>query len=349
MNRRLRISALAALLAVLCTATACSAGVSGHGDRGGGAGTSCHRSVGRRWRLRPDRSQSGPRLGRGGRRGGRRPRTTRIGWCRGTQSSRSRTGQRSTPAGDGAGSGGRTVHHPVRSRDRGRHPDRPTRHRTRGRPGAGSIPAADSGRSHERLATGSRGSAVRRRLRGGGPDGLFRTQLARTVGVDPRASEYRVFDGGGELLPALLTGEVDVATTGVSEYLTRSHPARSGRSPSRAPNVSTASTRPLCGSRSRPRLRQLARHPRPAGTATGARRPPDRRRHSTGRVAALAGDPGAERVAGRAAHRRRLRVVPPRAGRPGPLDHRSTHRRLTPHTSVLRHTCARSLPRHTLH
>ncbi|WP_231568704.1 Bug family tripartite tricarboxylate transporter substrate binding protein [Rhodococcus sp. MEB064] len=53
----------------------------------------------------------------------------------------------------------------------------------------------------------------------GGPDGLFRTQLARAVGVDPRASEYRVYDGGGELLPALLTGQVDVATTGVSEYL----------------------------------------------------------------------------------------------------------------------------------
>ncbi|AMY20890.1 MULTISPECIES: Bug family tripartite tricarboxylate transporter substrate binding protein [Nocardiaceae] len=53
----------------------------------------------------------------------------------------------------------------------------------------------------------------------GGPDGLFRTRLARAIGVDPDATGYRVFDGGGELLPALLTGEVDVATTGVSEYL----------------------------------------------------------------------------------------------------------------------------------
>ncbi|MGB7364869.1 MAG: tripartite tricarboxylate transporter substrate-binding protein [Rhodococcus sp. (in: high G+C Gram-positive bacteria)] len=53
----------------------------------------------------------------------------------------------------------------------------------------------------------------------GGPDGLFRIQLARAVGVDPGASEYRSYDGGGDLLPALLTGQVDVATTGISEYL----------------------------------------------------------------------------------------------------------------------------------
>ncbi len=53
----------------------------------------------------------------------------------------------------------------------------------------------------------------------GGADGLFRTLLAREIGVDPAASTYLQFDGGGQLLPALLTGDVDVATTGVSEYL----------------------------------------------------------------------------------------------------------------------------------
>lgn len=53
----------------------------------------------------------------------------------------------------------------------------------------------------------------------GGPDGLFRVLLARAIGVDPSASDYRQFEGGGQLLPALLTGDVDVATTGVSEYL----------------------------------------------------------------------------------------------------------------------------------
>nr|WP_296779420.1 tripartite tricarboxylate transporter substrate-binding protein [Rhodococcus sp. (in: high G+C Gram-positive bacteria)] len=53
----------------------------------------------------------------------------------------------------------------------------------------------------------------------GGPDGLFRVLLARAIGVDATASDYRQFEGGGQLLPALLTGEVDVATTGVSEYL----------------------------------------------------------------------------------------------------------------------------------
>lgn len=53
----------------------------------------------------------------------------------------------------------------------------------------------------------------------GGPDGLFRILLARAIGVDPSASTYRQYEGGGQLLPALLTGDVDVATTGVSEYL----------------------------------------------------------------------------------------------------------------------------------
>lgn len=53
----------------------------------------------------------------------------------------------------------------------------------------------------------------------GGPDGLFRILLARAIGVDASASPYRQFEGGGQLLPALLTGDVDVATTGVSEYL----------------------------------------------------------------------------------------------------------------------------------
>lgn len=53
----------------------------------------------------------------------------------------------------------------------------------------------------------------------GGPDGLFRVLLARAIGVDASASDYRQFEGGGQLLPALLTGDVDVATTGVSEYL----------------------------------------------------------------------------------------------------------------------------------
>lgn len=53
----------------------------------------------------------------------------------------------------------------------------------------------------------------------GGPDGLFRILLARAIGVDPSASKYRQYEGGGQLLPALLTGDVDVATTGVSEYL----------------------------------------------------------------------------------------------------------------------------------
>ncbi|WP_413805911.1 Bug family tripartite tricarboxylate transporter substrate binding protein [Streptomyces sp. OE57] len=54
----------------------------------------------------------------------------------------------------------------------------------------------------------------------GGPDHLLPMALARTVGIQPKAVRYDAYDGGGgDLLPALLDGRVDFATSGIGEFL----------------------------------------------------------------------------------------------------------------------------------
>jgi len=52
----------------------------------------------------------------------------------------------------------------------------------------------------------------------GGPDHLFPMQLAKAVGVDPKQVRFVSYDGGGDLLPALLGGKIDFATSGVGEF-----------------------------------------------------------------------------------------------------------------------------------
>jgi len=52
----------------------------------------------------------------------------------------------------------------------------------------------------------------------GGPDHLFPMQLAQTVGIDPKKVRFVSYDGGGDLLPALLGNKIDFATSGVGEY-----------------------------------------------------------------------------------------------------------------------------------
>ena len=54
----------------------------------------------------------------------------------------------------------------------------------------------------------------------GGPDHLLPMELARTIGIDPKKVEYVAYGGGGgDLLPALLDGKVDFATSGFGEFL----------------------------------------------------------------------------------------------------------------------------------
>lgn len=53
----------------------------------------------------------------------------------------------------------------------------------------------------------------------GGPDHLLPMQLAQTVGIDPKDVNYVAYDGGGDLLPALLGNKLDFATSGPGEFL----------------------------------------------------------------------------------------------------------------------------------
>ena len=53
----------------------------------------------------------------------------------------------------------------------------------------------------------------------GGPDHLFPMETARAVGVDPTKVNYVTYDGGGDLLTALLGRKIAVGTSGLGEYV----------------------------------------------------------------------------------------------------------------------------------
>jgi putative tricarboxylic transport membrane protein len=53
----------------------------------------------------------------------------------------------------------------------------------------------------------------------GGPDHLLPMQLAQTVGIDPKDVNYIAYDGGGDLLPAVLGGKVAFGASGFGEFL----------------------------------------------------------------------------------------------------------------------------------
>ncbi|QWZ09164.1 PhnD/SsuA/transferrin family substrate-binding protein [Nocardioides panacis] len=52
----------------------------------------------------------------------------------------------------------------------------------------------------------------------GGPDHLLPMQLAQAVGINPKKVNFVQYDGGGDLLPAILGSKVDVATSGAGEF-----------------------------------------------------------------------------------------------------------------------------------
>lgn len=53
----------------------------------------------------------------------------------------------------------------------------------------------------------------------GGPDHLLPMQLAKAVGIDPKQVNYVPYDGGGELLPAILGKKVAFGASGYTEFL----------------------------------------------------------------------------------------------------------------------------------
>ena len=53
----------------------------------------------------------------------------------------------------------------------------------------------------------------------GGPDHLFPMETARAVGVDPTGVNFVSYDGGGDLLTALLGNKIAAGTSGLGEYV----------------------------------------------------------------------------------------------------------------------------------
>jgi putative tricarboxylic transport membrane protein len=53
----------------------------------------------------------------------------------------------------------------------------------------------------------------------GGPDHLLPMQLAQAVGIDPKQVNYVSYDGGGELLPALLGSKIAFGASSFGEFL----------------------------------------------------------------------------------------------------------------------------------
>lgn len=52
----------------------------------------------------------------------------------------------------------------------------------------------------------------------GGPDHLLPMQLAQAVGIEPASVNFVSYDGGGDLLPAILGSKLDFATSGAGEF-----------------------------------------------------------------------------------------------------------------------------------
>lgn len=53
----------------------------------------------------------------------------------------------------------------------------------------------------------------------GGPDHLLPMQLAQAVGISPKNVNFVSYDGGGDLLPAILGNKLGFAASGAGEYL----------------------------------------------------------------------------------------------------------------------------------
>ena len=53
----------------------------------------------------------------------------------------------------------------------------------------------------------------------GGPDHLLPMQLAKAAGIDPTKVSYISYDGGGELLPAILGNKIAFGASGFGEFL----------------------------------------------------------------------------------------------------------------------------------
>ncbi|MDH6573797.1 putative tricarboxylic transport membrane protein [Streptomyces sp. SAI-117] len=91
-------------------------------------------------------------------------------------------------------------------------------------PGAIVVRGDSPYRTIDNLIAAWRKHPARLRVGGGsspgGPDHLLPMELAQTIGITPKSVDYVAYGGGGgDLLPALLDGKVDFATSGYGEFL----------------------------------------------------------------------------------------------------------------------------------
>lgn len=90
-------------------------------------------------------------------------------------------------------------------------------------PGAIVVPKDSPYRTIDDLVTAWKADPKKVTVGGGsspgGPDHLLPMQLAETVGIDPTTVNYVSYDGGGELLPAILGGKVAFGASGFGEFL----------------------------------------------------------------------------------------------------------------------------------
>lgn len=89
-------------------------------------------------------------------------------------------------------------------------------------PEAVVVPAASPYQTLDQLVTAwkadPRAVAVGGGSSPGGPDHLAPHLLAKTVGVDPKQVNFVSYDGGGELLTALLGGQIGFGMSGAGEF-----------------------------------------------------------------------------------------------------------------------------------
>ena len=103
----------------------------------------------------------------------------------------------------------------------------------------------------------------------GGPDHLAPMLIAEAVGIVPRDVNYVAYDGGGELLAAVLGGKVAFGVSGLGEYADQIAAGElrvlAVTAGERAAGVDAPTLREAGRGR---RVHQLARHRRPARTWT---------------------------------------------------------------------------------
>ena len=100
----------------------------------------------------------------------------------------------------------------------------------------------------------------------GGPDHLFPMELAKAVGVDPKTVNFVTYDGGGDLLTALLGKKITVGTSSPGELIDQIEAGQLRVLAVSSDEAGRGHRRPDAeGGGHRSDLRQLARSPCAAG------------------------------------------------------------------------------------